>query len=71
MAISTITGVSAEAWLEQAAPSQSDEGILEQQYTESIRRLPTFAPRHDMDQLTVYEILGRLQNTIQLLERID
>jgi len=71
MATPTTTGFSAQAWLEQATPLESDEGILEQQYADSIGRLPHSPPRHDMDKLTIYEILAQLENTIQLLEHID
>lgn len=64
----------AQPWTESPIPTSGEEtheALLETQYSEMLRRFPLTAPKHNLDKLTIYEILGESHEMGQLLKHIQ
>lgn len=64
----------AQPWREFPIPTSGDENHearLEKQYAEMLHKFPLTAPQHDLDKLTIYEIVGKSHGMGKLLKHIE
>lgn len=63
----------AQPWIEASVPGgdETHEALLEKQYNKMLCRFPLTAPQHNLDKLTIFEILGESPEMGELLKHIQ